>query len=715
MPGKLIFASLWTLGLLLGMLGAVVFVALYAAGIFEAWLLIVATVALNLLIWLIAPRISDWIQRLFYRMRFISREELARNHPDLDSFIAHVSEKYGFRYPKIGFIEDDNPTAYTYGSGRWNARIIFTRGLFTYLEPNEVRAVIGHELGHVKNRDFIIMAIANTIIQLLYELYYIFRSNRRLAPIAWLAYLFYWVGVYIALFLSRIREYYADQFAAQETGQPHDLSKALIKIAYGIMAKEEDEKSLKLLESTRTMGILGFRTAKETGLVAKVTNMEPAKITNVMLYDIVSPWARLAELSSTHPLTGKRLRRLEAISEHLGQHPYLDFKNLKQAAAIDRGRLWRGFFFGAFMYLLPVIALLGVLVAAVFVFLTNTPLIPALLVSFAVLVLLFTARALYRYPSIRKAQASDTLTLMSDLYASPIRGRPVEIHGAVVGRGTPGYVFGEDMMLQDRTGLLYLDFQGLIPLFSRLRFALKKLKKLFGQSMAAHGWFFRANVQKVVLRSIKTPDNHIRSYAKFWALAGAPFIAALLTMPIAIAAAWAQDQPLAISSKYEMISTPCFDLKVPSNSNLPAHSDKKFCNILLEYPGLNLLNVNNYHHFYVTPEPNEGSLRQIVDKWKSQSQPKVNVEESLTVGSLPAWRIIYEDKIWDPGKPLMTVFIDTTSYLKSSYVSSGGINQPTQTPTYIKVEASYDEKSVTPHDQMLQSFVWKRHTLIYSP
>ncbi len=174
--------------------------------------------------------------------------------------IRAVCEQYGFTLPKIGIIPDKNPNAFTYGSIRSNSRIVVTEGIFAFLNEGERAAVYGHELGHIRNNDFIIMTIASTLLQVVYEIYYFSKelSKKRggkkgnpFAMIALVAYIFYIVGNYTLLYLSRIREYFADAFSAEHT-DPNHLAEALVKIALGILATPENNR---LVESTRHIGI----------------------------------------------------------------------------------------------------------------------------------------------------------------------------------------------------------------------------------------------------------------------------------------------------------------------------------------------------------------------------------------------------------------------------------------------------------------------------
>ena len=62
--------------------------------------------------------------------------------------IEEVTAEYGYSKPKLGIIDDGNPNAFTYGSARFNARIVVTEGLFEFLEDDELASVVAHELGH---------------------------------------------------------------------------------------------------------------------------------------------------------------------------------------------------------------------------------------------------------------------------------------------------------------------------------------------------------------------------------------------------------------------------------------------------------------------------------------------------------------------------------------------------------------------------------------
>ena len=510
-------ASLITLSILSGFVFTIFLAAAYILGEINIPFLILATIGFNFLMWIISPSITDVMLRIFYHMKFHDLKELLNDHPETAAFLEKVCKDNNVRFPRVGIIEDDNPTAFTYGSLPRNARMIFSRGLFTYLKQDEREAVLAHEVGHIAHYDFVVITIASTLLQMLYEFYVIFsktkspsarkRGNVLFLFIALMSYAFYIAGTYILLYLSRLREYYADEFSAKVTGKPEILSWALVRIAYGIVAKKDDEKSHRLMESTRALGIIDVHGAKSLGLVANLSD-SPETICKVMAFDFISPWAFILELGSTHPLTGKRIARLNELSLAMGKTGTFNVRDTINAIQIDKVRLYHNFFLGVVINFLPQIGIaIGMFIAFMsggsygFVF---------MLLGSAMII-----KAIYRFPNLA-SEKTTIRDLMSDIYACPIRGKKIELSGKVVGRGDSGAVLGEDMMFEDNGGLIYLDYNSNLGALGNLFFALNKIKGLIGRSIMAEGWFFWGMGQHVSLDRINDQGSVIKSYPRLW-------------------------------------------------------------------------------------------------------------------------------------------------------------------------------------------------------
>ena len=167
------------------------------------------------------------------KVRWTTPEEVS---PGMTQWLDKACTTFRIPMPRMGVIEEAAPNAFTYGHGAYDARVVVTRGLVEILSPEELEAVVAHELGHIRNRDFIIMTMVQALVLALWTMYYASRTSSRSNNwyIVLAAFVAYQVSYYASLLLSRLREYMADYSSAQITGNPNHLSYALVKIAYGL-------------------------------------------------------------------------------------------------------------------------------------------------------------------------------------------------------------------------------------------------------------------------------------------------------------------------------------------------------------------------------------------------------------------------------------------------------------------------------------------------
>ena len=126
-------------------------------------------------------------------------------------------------------------------------------------------------------------------------------------------------------------------------------------------------------------------------------------------------------------------------------------------------------------------------------------------------------RLSYEFPDSNLVKTT-VLEQMRNPYASPLRGQPILLSGQVIGRGIPGFIFGEDMMYQDSTGLVFLDYNSALGWMGNIFFAIKKIKTLFGIPSQAVGWFYRGIGSMVSLKYLQTEQEKVRSHPVLWAL-----------------------------------------------------------------------------------------------------------------------------------------------------------------------------------------------------
>jgi heat shock protein HtpX len=137
-------------------------------------------------------------------------------------------------------IDSPHPNAFATGRNPENAAVAATTGLLGMLDRDEIAGVMAHELGHVRNRDTLIMTMTATIagaISMLANFGMFFghgQDNRQnllatmaavlLAPFA---------AMIVQMAISRSREYGADRAGAEISGKPQALASALAKLASG--------------------------------------------------------------------------------------------------------------------------------------------------------------------------------------------------------------------------------------------------------------------------------------------------------------------------------------------------------------------------------------------------------------------------------------------------------------------------------------------------
>jgi Zn-dependent protease with chaperone function len=527
--GNLVLASGVTIMMLFGMVLALslalVFIINSPDPVVGLAIALPITLIFNIAAFFLSPYLMDLTQNWLYNTRWVSLAEIESKSPETAKVIQKICKQRNLKQPRLGIIDDQNPTAFTYGSLPNSARVVVSEGLFTYLDDDEIATVYAHEFGHIVHWDFAVMTLASTLVQITYLIYItaqrLGRSGGSKAKdaagsVAAVAYLFYIAGTYLLLYLSRTREYFADHFAAETTGNPNALSRALVKIAYGIL--EEGQRATEpshLLEGTRALGIYDAKAATSTGTAYRIAS-SPEKIGRVFLWDMFNPWGWWMELNSTHPLTGKRVRALSTYAEQLGLDIEFDMgRIIGEGHNLSKRKLYGNFVFDLLLYSAEIMGLavgfaIGISLSAA----NPMMMIACPLIGLGTGILLKT---LVMFPNYQAAEQLDVLTLMSDPYASPLRGQPAKLEGVLIGRGDAGYAFGSDLKLQDKTGMIYLRYASRFGPIGNFLFGMKRVKSLIGMEVNALGWFRRGVAPWMDLIELNSDSGtKVSSFHRFW-------------------------------------------------------------------------------------------------------------------------------------------------------------------------------------------------------
>ena len=450
--------------------------------------------------------LSPWLIQLCFSISWYEDEIPAR----LRLYVQQLCAQRGMPMPKIGIIESGTPNAFAFGRLQRDARIVVTRGLLDLLTEEEADAVVAHEVGHIAHYDFAFMAVAAMAPLLLYQLYIWTRGNSNTRLVSYGAYMCYLVGEFIVLALNRTREYGADHFSACEGHAPNALSSALVKIAYGMLretgetarivkegSKDEKKAAQKAAKMGRSLGLMGIMAASNSPALL-LAESNPEQTARIMRWDLSNPWARFYELSSTHPLTAMRLRALNREAQALGQNvvfPLPQDTRVRWAGFPIEFAIWAaplvcGFLLFSWFWIGRPLGKLGI----------HFPLqlAPALLI---VMGITWAIRIAFRYHGEFKPKQVDEL--LDDLGVSQMRTRAVEMRGEIIGNGLPGAFWSPDLVIRDKSGLMYVYYRSSIP-FGRLWFAVSNADRYIGEQVTLKGWYRRGLRPYVELSSIET-------------------------------------------------------------------------------------------------------------------------------------------------------------------------------------------------------------------
>jgi heat shock protein HtpX len=240
---------------------------------------------------------SDSITIRMSRAKIIQEGE----NPALFRAVRNVATRANIPMPKVGIVDSPQPNAFATGRGPNKAVVCATSSILQTLTPDELEAVIGHEIGHVVHRDVLMSAVAAAMAgaisyigqMAMWSLWFGGGGRNRnggSSPLLLLAIFLVPLGAtFVRLGISRNDELNADEYGARLTRNPGGLISALEKIS----------------------------SKAQTRPISTSPANAPSPATASLW--IVNPFrgSSLVELFSTHPSLSKRVERLRAVAREM--------------------------------------------------------------------------------------------------------------------------------------------------------------------------------------------------------------------------------------------------------------------------------------------------------------------------------------------------------------------------------------------------------------
>ncbi|MEG5042217.1 MULTISPECIES: zinc metalloprotease HtpX [unclassified Microcoleus] len=497
-----------------------------------------------------SPWLIDALLKLFGGIETLRGSVLSKHSKEASRVLRTYCTKQNMPVPVLKLLPLNVPVAFSYGCLPRFARIVVSRGLLEQLTDDEIATIFARELGHISHWDFAPMSLALLVIQIPYLIYWqVAHWQERLcdlmtieflrsavkfvaAAISATSYGIYKLLRWPMLWLSRSRVYFSDRTAAEITGNPNGLTRALSKIAIGIADNIEQQKQTSFfLESFDLLLPVGVGQAVSLGSAALHAPLE-----QILLWDVSNRERNWLTVNRAHPLLGERLKLLTLYAQFWKLETELDLVDAGVPEQPRKGKLSlfksilefkdsKLFLQGAPFFGIPMsLAIVGVLwlIGGIFsrtsfwqldwLWGDRSILWGCLPIGFSIGTLM---RINYFFPDIipRETASPSLPEILSNPESLPLDAEPVRLEGQLLGRSGMSNWLGQDLILQTATGLVRLHYVSRFGYIGSLwPFLFKETTRpsdLIGTSVVATGWLRRGATVAIDLESLRSQGGRV--------------------------------------------------------------------------------------------------------------------------------------------------------------------------------------------------------------
>ncbi len=515
-------------------------------------------VCLCVILFIASPWLLDGLLRQFYGLESFRLAKLANQCPETAKAIQSYCRQYKLPLPTLGILPTNAPVAMTYGNLPRTARLVISEGLIEQLEDGELATICLTQLAYISQCHFILMSAATAWLQLAYTLYWqtamrgeslyeyvkqrFPKPPKYIHPWIWqdipplilatstifsaLFYGCYWLLRFPWLWLSRTRVYYGDRIAAEVTGDPNALCRALLKIAIGMAHNiKQNSQTSWLLEGFDILMPVGFKQAISLGSVPDYTPLE-----TVLSWDCLNPYRHWLKLTNSHPLMGERLFLLCRYAYFWKVQPELDLPPLNPPARGNLAKLRKALKSYRALPILQSAVLSGILFGSIaramlwcigilsdwlsgrisvwwLIWLHNGRAIPfiqaCILGAFSLSIIIWINGY---FPDVKiapKREEPRIQDLLSNRDYLPPDSEGVRLTGILLGRQGMSNGWAQDLILDTDTGAIKLHFYSQWGLLGNLIPQKSSFQDFIQQRVTVKGWLRRGGTTWIDVDSLR--------------------------------------------------------------------------------------------------------------------------------------------------------------------------------------------------------------------
>ncbi len=456
---------------------------------------------------------SPWLWDLWLRFtanrRTFSISTLRLHSAEAATLINRYCRQRRWPLPNLHKLPTDIPLIFSYGFLPRNARLVISQGLLDQLEDDELATLVAYELSRWKSWHWPLLSTQTLIAMAVLKVHWQLAmwGNRQntifkwgVGAIATLLYAVFWLARLPGVGMARVRTYYGDRSAAEITGNPNGLARALAKLSFGLAASIE-QRGYTPIEIEGLLLLLPVATDLSR---QRVYGQVP--LAQLFAWDSQNPLRAWMSIIDSHPPLGDRLRLMMAYAQHWKLTPEIQLNAPTRKKKGMSGQTWQQLWtqstpyvglvlgIGAGLLLLAVGAIAAELEWAALDWmhkdtsLFNFCWLLGVSIGNIVRINRFFPDLSFSMPS-----SQDLAHWMSDSELLPASSLPTKISGELTGRPGVANWLGQDLMLKTSIGLIKLHFFSMIGPLGNLINRQKTPRMLIGQTVQLLGWFRRGN------------------------------------------------------------------------------------------------------------------------------------------------------------------------------------------------------------------------------